>query len=303
MAKAVESFCPVQNTIIMLTVYAPAKINLVLEVLGEYDDKNHQIRSIAQTITLYDVLSFEIGKEISLECNESSLQAENVVIKAAKLFQEVTNCHEGVRIRLRKNIPWAAGLGGGSSDAASTLVALNTLWEVHFPRSRLAHLASQISSDVPLFVYGGTILVEGSGEEVTPLPDLPPTYFILYVPSIPRIPDKTSKLYGKLSSRDFTQGEFVHAALQALEQEKTLPSSLMFNVFEAVAFDIFPELDKYKEIFEQAVDLPVHLTGSGPCLFTPVQNKEKANKVCLSMQKRGLECYVVTSLPRGEPSD
>jgi len=280
----------------MLTTYAPAKINLVLEVLGKYDDNNHQIKSIAQTITLYDVLSFEMGKEISLECNESSLQAENLVIKAAKLFQEVTNCRKGVRIGLRKNIPWGAGLGGGSSDAASTLVALNALWETNFARSRLAHLASQISSDAPLFVYGGTTLVEGRGEKVSLLPDLPPTYFVLHMPPLPKIPDKTSKLYGKLSSRNFTQGEFVHAALQTLEQGKTLPSSSMFNIFEAVAFDVFPDLDKYKEIFEQTAGLPVHLAGSGPCLFTPVQNEEKANEVCLSMQKRGLECYVVTSL-------
>ena len=85
------------------------------------------------------------------------------------------------------------------------------------------------------------------------------------------------------------------------EQEKTLPPSLMFNIFEAVAFDVFPQLNKCKGIFEQTAGLPVHLTGSGPCLFTPVQNKEKANEVCLSMQRRGLECYVVTSLPRGEP--
>ena len=285
----------------MLTVYAPAKINLVLEVLGKYDDNNHQIRSIAQTITLYDVLSFEMEREISLECNESSLQTGNLVIKAAKLFQEVTNCPRGVRIRLRKNIPWGVGLGGGSSDAASTLVALNTLWEVNFPQSRLAHLASKIGSDVPLFVYGGTTLVEGGGEKVTPLPDLPPTYFILYMPSVTRIPDKTSRLYGKLSTRNFTQGQFVHTALQTLKQGETLPSSLMVNVFEEVAFDIFPRLDKYKEIFEQTAGLAVHLTGSGPGLFAPVLNEEKANEVCLSMQKQGLECYVVTSLPRGEP--
>ncbi|MBA7507723.1 4-diphosphocytidyl-2-C-methyl-D-erythritol kinase [subsurface metagenome] len=280
----------------MLTTYAPAKINLVLEVLGKYDDNNHQIRSIAQTITLYDVLSFEMGKEISLECNESSLQAENLVIKAAKLFQEVTNCRKGVRIGLRKNIPWGAGLGGGSSDAASTLVALNALWETNFARSRLAHLASQISSDAPLFVYGGTTLVEGGGEKVSPLPDLPPTYFVLHVPPLPRIPNKTSKLYSKLDAGHFTKGESVRIALQALEQGKTIDASLMFNIFEAVAFDVFSQLDKYKGVFEQAAGSTVHLTGSGPCLFTPVQNEEKANEVCLSMQKRGLECYVTTSL-------
>ncbi len=295
------NFCPTWNIIIMLTVYAPAKINLVLEVLGKYDDNYYRVRSIVQTVTLYDVLSFELEKEISLECSESNLQTENLAMKAAKLFQEVSNCRKGVRIRLCKNIPWGVGLGGGSSDAASTLVALNILWEVNFPPSRLARLASKIGSDAPLFVYGGTTLVEGRGEEVTPLPDLLPTYFVLHVPPLPKMPGKTGKLYGKLSAANFTRGQFIHAALQTLEREKTLPPSSMLNIFETVAFDMFPQLDKYKGIFEQTAGLPVHLTGSGPCLFTSVQSEEKANEVCLSMQRRGLECYAVTSLPRGEP--
>jgi 4-diphosphocytidyl-2-C-methyl-D-erythritol kinase len=280
----------------MLTINAPAKINLVFEVLGKHDDY-HQIRSIVQTINLCDIISFELDQEISFECSESSLEADNLVVKAAKLFKEATNYRRGVRIRLHKNIPWGVGLGGGSSDAAFTLMALNSLWKMNFPRSQLVHLASEIGSDVPLFIYGGTTLLEGRGEKVTSLPPLSPTYFALHIPPLPRILNKTSKLYTKLDVRHFTKGEFVHIALQALEQRKTIDSSLMFNIFEAVAFGVFPQLGKYKRMFEEAAGSTVHLTGSGPCLFTPIQNKEKANEICLSLRKQGLECHVTTSLP------
>lgn len=284
----------------MLTVYAPAKINLVLEVLGKYNDSYHQIKSIVQTINLCDILNFELDREVSFECSESSLESDNLVMKAARLFQEVTNCRKGVQIKLDKNIPFGVGLGGGSSDAASTLLALNTLWEMNFPRSQLAHLASEVSSDASLFIYGGTVLVEGRGEKVTPLPPLPPGYFVLHVPPLPGIQDKTGRLYGELNASHFTPGKFVHAALQVLEGGRTIDSSSMFNTFEAVAFDAFPQLDKYKGIFEETAGLAVHLAGSGPCLFTSIQDEQKAGEVCLSMRRRGLECYVAASLSRGE---
>jgi 4-diphosphocytidyl-2-C-methyl-D-erythritol kinase len=120
------------------------------------------------------------------------------------------------------------------------------------------------------------------------------------MPPLPRIPDKTGKLYGELNASHFTQGKFVHAALQVLEEGRTIDSSSMFNTFEAVAFDAFPQLDKYKGIFEETAGLAVHLAGSGPCLFTSIQDEQKASEVCLSMRRRGLECYVAASLSRGE---
>ena len=283
----------------MLTVYAPAKINLVLEVLGSYDDGYHQIKSVVQTIDWCDVLSFELDRELSFECSEPRLEDDNQVMKAARLFQQATGCREGVKIRLNNNIPWGVGLGGGSSDAAATLLALNTLWETNFSPAQLAQLAAEVSSDAPLFIYGGTVLVEGRGEKVTPLPPLPQGYFVLHVPPLPRFPDKTGRLYHQLNARHFTSGKFTHAALEALDEGRMIGLAAMFNVFELVAFDAFPRLDEYWSIFEKTAGSTVHLAGSGPCLFVLLPEEQKAREICISMHRRGLACYVAASLPRG----
>jgi len=148
----------------MLTVYAPAKVNLVLEVLGK-DNDYHQISSIVQSIDLCDVLNFQLDEEVCFECDVPSLKRDNLVTQAATLLKESTKCSLGTRIELRKHIPWDVGLGGGSSDAAATLLALNELWGLGLPLSELVRLASKLGSDVPFFIHKGTALVEGKGEK------------------------------------------------------------------------------------------------------------------------------------------
>ncbi|HEU65228.1 MAG TPA: 4-(cytidine 5'-diphospho)-2-C-methyl-D-erythritol kinase, partial [Chloroflexi bacterium] len=132
----------------MLTVYAPAKINLVLEVLGKHNDY-HRISSIVQSIDLCDVLCFQPDEEIRFECDEPSLERDNLVMRAATLVKESTRYNLGARIELHKHIPWGVGLGGGSSDAAATLLALNELWRLGLTLTELVHLASKLGSDVP----------------------------------------------------------------------------------------------------------------------------------------------------------
>jgi len=281
----------------MLTVHAPAKINLVLEALGKYDDY-HQISSILQTINLYDILNFKLSQELSLKCNEPSLEYNNLVLAAAMLLKRETRYGRGAQIELCKNIPWGVGLGGGSSDAAATLLTLNKLWGLKLPLPKLVHLAAKLGSDVPFFIYGGTALAERKGERITPLPSLSPTCFALLVPPIPKIHDKTKHLYAKLNASYFTKGQFARAALTSLRQEKTIPPPLLFNVFEKVAFDSFPNLANYKKSFEEAGASSVHLAGSGPCLFAPAHKEGEANKLCLRLRKQGLECYVALSLPK-----
>jgi len=281
----------------MLTVYAPAKINLILEVLGKYDDY-HQIFSIVQAINLSDTHNFELAEEISFKCDEPSLERHNLVIKAASLLKKTTKYSSGARIELCKRIPWGVGLGGGSSDAAATLLTLNKLWELRLSVSELVHLASKLGSDAPFFIYGGTALVEGKGGKITPLPSLPPTCFVLLVPPLPKMPEKTKQLYNKLNAAHFTKGQFVHAALPSLMQGKMLALALMFNVFERVAFDTFSKLNEYKRKFEQAGASSVHLAGSGPCLFTIVSEEEEAHDLCLRLRGQGLECYVASSLSK-----
>jgi 4-diphosphocytidyl-2-C-methyl-D-erythritol kinase len=278
----------------VLTVYAPAKINLVLEVLGKNNDY-HRISSIVQSIDLCDVLSFQLDDEIHLECNEPSLKRDNLVSHAAALLKESTKCSLGARIELRKHIPWAVGLGGGSSDAAATLLALNELWGLRLTPSDLVHLASKLGSDVPFFIHRGTALVEGKGEKITPLPLLPATWFVLLVPPLPKTPGKTKQMYSNLRVADFTEGQFVQQAIAFIRQGKMIDRSLMFNVFERIAFDLFPRLDKYRETLEEAGAPGVYIAGSGPCLFTFSSDKEKAGELFSRLRKRKLECYLAFS--------
>jgi 4-diphosphocytidyl-2-C-methyl-D-erythritol kinase len=280
----------------MLTVYAPAKINLVLEVLGK-DNDYHRISSIVQSIDLCDVLNFQPDEEICFECDEPSLKRDNLVTRAATLLKASTKCSRGARIELRKHIPWGVGLGGGSSDAAATLLALNELWGLGLSLSELVHLASKLGSDVTFFIHKGTALIEGKGEKVTPLPSLPATWFVLLVPPLPKISGKTKQMYDRLDTTHFTEGQFVQQALSSWRQGKAIDPSLMFNVFEKVAFDFFPGLDKYRKTLEEAGAPGVYLAGSGPCLFTFFSEEKRARELFSCLKKQRLECYLASSFP------
>jgi 4-diphosphocytidyl-2-C-methyl-D-erythritol kinase len=190
------------------------------------------------------------------------------------------------------------GLGGGSSDAAATLLALNELWGLGLPPSELVRLASKLGSDVPFFIHKGTALVEGKGEKVTPLPSLPATWFVLLVPPLPKISGKTKQMYNNLRVADFTDGQFVQAALSSLRQGKGIAHSLISNVFEKVAFNFFAGLHKYRKILEEAGAPGVYLAGSGPCLFTFFSENGKARELFSRLRKQKLECYLASSLPR-----
>jgi len=282
----------------MLTVYAPAKINLVLEVLGK-DNDYHRISSIVQSIDLCDVLNFQLDEEVCFECDVPSLKRDNLITRAVTLLKESTKCSLGARIELRKHIPWGVGLGGGSSDAAATLLALNELWELRLSLPELVQLASELGSDVPFFIHKGTALVEGKGEKVAPLPSLPSIYFVLLVPPLPKISGKTKQMYGKLNAAHYTEGRFIQQALSYLKQGKAIDHSLMFNVFEMVAFDFFPGLDKYRKTLEEAGAPGVYLAGSGPCLFTFFSEERQAKVISLNLRGQGLECYVTSPFPGG----
>jgi 4-diphosphocytidyl-2-C-methyl-D-erythritol kinase len=282
----------------VLTVYAPAKINLVLEVLGK-DNDYHRISSIIQPIDLCDVLNFQLDEEVCFECAVPGLKRDNLVTQAATLLKESTKCSLGARIELRKQIPWGVGLGGGSSDAAATLLALNELWGLGLPLSELVRLASELGSDVPFFIHKGTALVEGEGEKVTPLPSLSATCFVLLVPPLPKIQGKTMQMYNNLHVADFTGGQFVQRALSSLRQGKAIDHSLMFNVFEKVAFDFFPKLGKYRKTLEEAGAPGVYLAGSGPCLFTFFSEERQAKVISLNLRGQGLECYLTSPFPGG----
>jgi len=280
----------------VLSILAPAKINLVLEILGKRDDGYHEVRSVMQTVSLCDNMSFELADGICLQCSEPSLQnRDNLVVQAAEALQKACNCQKGARIALEKRIPCSAGLGGGSSDAAVALLALNELWELKLPTSELLVIAAETGSDVPFFFHRGTALVEGRGEKVTTLSQLSPCWFVLFIPPVPRPLQKTKALYSRLGSGNYTDGKRVAGVLESLAQDDNLLSTPLYNVFDAVAFDAFPGLEEYWKLFIQAGARDIHMAGSGPALFSLAPSEARAIEWSRKLQNQGFETYVVST--------
>jgi 4-diphosphocytidyl-2-C-methyl-D-erythritol kinase len=189
-----------------------------------------------------------------------------------------------------------SGLGGDSSDAAAILRGLNQLWDLGLPLPELVRLASQLGSDVAFFLYGGTALVRGRGEIVTPLSSLPHTWVVLVIPPVPEIPNKTGRLYAAIKSEHYTKGQITDRLLATLNSGGEVTPSMLFNVFESVAWDMLNQLSEYREQFLKAGADYVHLAGSGPALFTLIKDKIQADKIHESLQRQGLEAYLVETL-------
>ncbi len=281
----------------MLRILAPAKLNLTLEVLAKRPDGFHEIRSVIQTIKLGDSLHLRLSQSITFKSNVPKwLPEESLVSKAASLLQEATGCPKGATIEVNKRIPLVSGLGGDSSDAAAILRGLNQLWDLGLPLPELVKLARQLGSDVAFFLYGGTALVRGRGEIVTPLPSLPHMWVVLMVPPVPRMGRKTERLYASLKPRHYTDGQITDRLIERLKAGRGFTPSLLFDTFENVAFDSFIGLRQYREQFLKAGATSVHLAGSGPALFTLMKDKPQAEKIYENLQRQGLEAYLTDTL-------
>ncbi|MFC2038944.1 4-(cytidine 5'-diphospho)-2-C-methyl-D-erythritol kinase [Chloroflexota bacterium] len=276
----------------MLTVKAPAKINLTLEVLGKRDDGFHEIRSVIQALDLCDTLQFEQGDDVTISCDMPEWTAEeSLVSKAVSLVKETTEYKKGVSIKIRKQIPLMSGLGGDSSDAAAVLQGLNELWELNLKLPDLQKLAGKLGSDVYFFLRGGTALIEGRGDIVTPINSYPPVRVVLAIPPVPRTAGKTGQLYGTLEASHYTDGQITRRFTESLEKGGEPDHSLLFNTFENVAFESFPGLDAARAHFLKMGAPFVHLAGSGPTLFTILNDKEKAEELCSLLRKQNMQAY------------
>ena len=270
----------------MLTVKAYAKINLTLEVLGRRDDGYHDVTSVMQTIGLFDTLTVEPDREIVLECDVAELRSQdNLAAAAARLLRESTGCGAGARIRIEKGIPVSAGLGGGSSDAAAALRALNALWGLGLSTRELEPLAAQLGSDVPFFLHNGTAMVHGWGERVRPLPPADLQWMVVLSPDI-RVPRKTAALYGMLDRSSHTRGALTRKLEARIRGGGDAPPQFLFNVFDAVAFDAYPGLDEYWRTLESLGAREIHLAGSGPSMFAPVSRREVGTALDLLLKHR-----------------
>ena len=281
----------------MLTILAPAKINLTLEVLGKRPDGFHEIRSVLQAVSLCDRLDFQSGRQVTFKSDLAGWSAaESLVTRAASLLQTATECSRGATIKMVKRIPLVSGLGGDSSDAAGVLRGLNEFWKLGLPREKLLELAAQLGSDVAFCLYGGTALAEGRGEVITPLPPLAHRWVVLVVPDIPRLPEKTRQLYASLKSSHYTNGRITENFVKALKEGMEFTPPMLFNTFENVAFDLFPNLKVYQEHLIKLGAPHVHLAGSGPALFALMKNKAQADDLCTRCKNQGMEACLLETL-------
>ncbi len=282
----------------MLTVWAPAKLNLTLEVLAQRRDGFHEIRSVIQTISLGDSLRFQSSQNITFKSNLPGwIAEESLVSKATSLLQQVTGCTQGATIEVKKSIPLLSGLGGDSSDAAAVLRGLNQLWQLGLSSQKLLELARQLGSDVAFFLYGGTALLEGRGEIVTPLPPLPHRWVVLVMPPVPRLPGKTKQLYARLGATDYTDGQITRRLVAELKTGREFTPSLLCNTFENVVSAQFPGLDACREHMVRTGVSDVCLAGSGPALFTLIKDKTQAEGLYTRLkQQQQLESYLAETL-------
>jgi len=283
----------------MITMRAHAKINLTLEVLGRRDDGYHDIASILQTVSLHDTLTFEEADAITLNCDRPELATpDNLVLQAAHLLRDFTEVSSGASIGLGKKIPVAAGLGGGSSDAAATLLALNRLWGTELTRDDLLPLAAHIGSDVPFFLYGGTGRVFGRGERVQPLPPADLEWAVILTPQID-LPNKTAAMFSNIGPMSYTNGGLTRKLAARLSSKGDTPPQFLFNAFDDVAKEALPDLSTYWDTFHDLGAREIHLCGAGPSLYAPVSTKHHATAIQLLLQHRhGWEAHLVSMVDR-----
>jgi len=286
----------------MIKAYAYAKINITFEVLGRRQDGYHDVSTILQTIDLKDTIEFELDSSLNIDCDNVELRSsDNLVLKAASLLRQETGYKGGAAISLKKCIPLAAGLGGGSSDAAATLHALNKLWKLKLSIESLVELAAALGSDVPYFLHGGTALAEGRGERITPLPPLPQSWVVLLKPSV-LVPElKTKAMYAALRPSHYNNGEHTKRAVSAIGRKSPAPlfqKFPMYNTFDAVAFEMYEGMEWYWKQFMSAGAPEVHLAGSGPTLFTLLPDRGRAEELHRSLLDLGLETYIVKTISR-----
>ena len=277
---------------------ATAKINLSLEVLGRRDDGYHQVTTVLHAIDLTDRLTFEASHSLGLKQTTPPVPTErNLVFKAATLLQHETGCTLGAAITLEKGIPMASGLGGGSSDAAATLKALNVLWDLKLSAAKLSELAASLGSDVPFFVEGGCALAEDRGEVVTPLPPIDGWWAVVLRPAV-HLPDKTAYLYGLLTEDDFSDGAATEALVQRLRDGTASTESVANgrNAFGRAADEAFPGLDKHRKALLEAGAPFVRITGSGPALYTVMKGQEEGAKILTHLKDNGHEAYLARLL-------
>jgi 4-diphosphocytidyl-2-C-methyl-D-erythritol kinase len=285
-----------------VTVQAPAKVNLFLELHGRRPDGYHEIETVMQAVTLYDRIELRPGpaKQIELQCSEPELPLDdgNIAYRAAALLDREIGLPQGVQIRLEKGIPHGAGLGGGSSDAAGVLAGINRLFGLGLGLDELAAYGAELGSDVPFFVRGGVALCEGRGERITPVPSSLAAYVVI---CRPRCVLSTRAVYENMDSLGLTSGEHNSSfVLDSLAQGQFVSTCAhLFNRLERAAIALAPVVGQVREQLAAAASGIALVSGSGSSVYALIESADEAHRVAERMQA-GLDGQVFVA--QTEPS-
>lgn len=285
-----------------ITLKSRAKINLSIDVLGKRQDGYHLVEMIMQTIDLYDIIKIEEleTEEIIIKSNTSDipLNENNIVYKAAELIRDNFNIKRGIEIFIEKNIPIAAGMAGGSSNAAAILVGLNKLWNLNLSEKELKELGFKLGADVPFCIEGKAALAEGVGEELTYIKGLPDDISILVCK--PELFVSTKEVYGGLDLKNIKNRPDNQYLIKCLENnEIELLSKNMVNVLETVTSKKHTEISDIEKIMNENKALGSMMSGSGPTVFGLYKNEEDALKGKKELLKKYKQVYVVKSSEKG----
>ena len=274
----------------LLTLSANAKINLTLDILGTREDGYHEVAMIMQEISLHDTLSMGkinqgISLTIAIEGQKGTLPADesNLCWKAAALVQKEYNLQEGVEIHLTKRIPMAAGLAGGSADAAAVLKGMNHLFRLGMTEARLCELGARLGSDIPFCIMGGTMLATGRGEVLTRLPSFPRFSVVLAKPPVGVSTAWAYKTYDAGYDGPHPDNEAMLEAIHGGDAHKA--AGLLCNVLEGVTETEHPVIADYKRLMMEHGAMASMMSGSGPTVFGLVREKQQAWHLADTLKK------------------
>lgn len=286
-----------------ICLQAMAKINLGLDVIRRKENGYHEVRMIMQNVKLYDELSIvkEAQQEIRISVDKKEIPGNqnNLIYKAAKLFMEAYHIKEGVTITLKKKIPIAAGMAGGSTDAAATLIGMNKLFEVNVSNEELMKLGVTIGADIPYCIMGGTALAEGIGEVLTKLPDIPDCYLLIAKPDIYV---STKFVYENLHADTLEKHPDIDGMKQAIEQKDINGvAALLENVLETVTVKEYPIIEEIKQFMKERGALNALMSGSGPTVFGLYESEQAAQSAYEQLKEKNLakQLFVTTFCHEG----
>lgn len=269
-----------------------AKINLLLLVKHKRPDGYHELETVYQSIALHDTLVFYTADDeqvsLSCDCPGLSVGEDNLALQAALMLKKYYEVRQGARIVLKKRIPLAAGLAGGSSDAAAALRGLLRLWKLPCEDGLLQEIAAALGSDVPFCLQGGTAFATGRGERLTRLRDCP-TFFVVL--ANPGFAVSTAEVYRSLRADDFKKTGNTKRMLAALQKgDRQEIADCLCNTLEYPAFRLYPAIGELKK--KMAVNAPALMSGSGPTVFALYPDREKAVRLADSLKKEGIAVWL-----------